>query len=311
VKPGSMNRLLPAFGLAFGLLSGLAPLAFAAPAEKAEKAAPSAPAPAARAVDTALSQSDAGRLLILGVLSRDPEAVKPYLVDSLRSEVTPEVIDALRSQVSWLYDMLGGDFREFMKGNRTFEDGAKAYYREYQMANVSETRAPLLVVQVLFPDSTLPQSVGIQVKSFLGNEKMISGAQTWKIEGRDIDIHSMVLAENAEGKFLAIQIHDPDTAALERERIGRIATPLIREAIARGYLDTAKAANDGVEVQKLVGTVFLRRDPNAGFIHARVAFRPEEYGMGGLEKALAAPADSAAAKPKPAPKAKAKAKKKK
>jgi hypothetical protein len=303
-----MKRLLPAFSLALGLLSGLAPLSFAAPAEKAKKAAPAVPVPvpvAARAPDSALSQSDAGRLLILGVLSRDPEAIKPYLVDSLRTEVTPEVIDALRSQISWLYDMLGGDFREFMRGTRTFEDGARVYYREYQMANVSDNRAPILVVQVLFPDSTVPQAVGLQVKSFLGSEKLISGAKTWKIEGREIDIHSMVLAENAEGKFLAILLHDPDTAALERERIGRIATPLIREAIARGYLDTAKAANDGVEVQKTVGTVFMRRDPNAGFIHARVAFRPEEYTAGGLEKALA-PADSAM--PKAAPKAKAKAK---
>lgn len=285
-------------GLSLGLALCLSAAPFAAP-EKATSPAPASAAASAAPIDTVLTQSQAGRALILGVLSRKVEAVTPYLIDSLRPDLTPEVMEGLRSQMGWLYDMIGGDFDESMRGTRTFEDGAKVFYREYVMSSTADRRAPLLVIQVLFPDSVQPRAVGLQVKSFLGGEKFISGAKVWKIDGREIEIHQMLLAENAEGKFLAIQIHDPDTAALDRDRIGRIATPLIREAIARGYLDSAKAANAGVDVQKTVGVVFLRRDPNAGFVHARVAFSPQEYAVGALEKLWAA-ADSAAAKPAPA-----------
>jgi hypothetical protein len=259
-----MKRLLAALALS-------ASAAFAAPK-----------GPAAKKTEPPLSQTDVGRKLIFSLLGANPDSVAANLEDSLRSQVTAEAVQGLRSQISWLYDILGGDFVEFFKGTRTFDDSSTAFYREYQMANAYNDRAPILLVQVFFADSLADKAMGIQVKSFLGNDKQITGPEIWKVEGKDVDIHSVIVVDAPEGPMLAVRLFDEDTAVLDRERVGRVATPVIREAIARGYLDSVRVTS-GKEPQSTIGTVFIRKDANQGFIHARVAFRPEEYAPGGLD----------------------------
>jgi hypothetical protein len=86
-----------------------------------------------------------------------------------------------------------------------------------------------------------------------------------------------------------VQFYDEDTAALTHGIVGQKGPALVREAIARGYLDSARTARTGKPLSKDVGVVFIRKDPQEGLVHVKVGFSPEEYAES-ADSATSAPA---------------------
>src|SRR5690606_28418104 len=98
---------------------------------------------------------------------------------------------------------------------------------------------------------------------FLGpREKRIAEAQSWTVDGDTVDIHAINLVETPQGPIMAIQFFDEDTAQSTRESVGRAGVALIREALARGYMDSAYAQMEsGQTLSAEIGVVYIRKDP--------------------------------------------------
>jgi len=259
-----------------------------APAPKLELTFPPPPDP--------LTQDYVSMKFIYALLAGQTDTLKTLFAPDVRPYVTEELTERLRSQFNWLYGMIGGDFEQFLTGGRD-----SAFFREYRLANESSDRSPLIVIQVVFPDSVKTELIGAQVKNFLGgNEKRLGEAQTWKIDGQDFDIHSVILAHLDTVSVLAIQFFDESKDTLSMESVKRIGVPLIKEAIARGFVDSARTKLGASKLADRVGVVFIRHDKRDGFGHYRIGYAPEDFG--GFPDAKAPGKKSKAPKAAPAKK---------
>jgi hypothetical protein len=249
-----------------------------------------------------LTQEYVANKFIYSLIAGQVDTLRPLFDPEVRPYVTDELAERLRGQVSWLYNMIQGEFEEFASGGND-----SSFFREYRLANESNKRAPLILVKVVFPDSVKTTLIGAQVKNFLsGNEKRLAGEQSWTIEGKTFDLHSVVLVKIDSGHVLAVQYYNDPPDSLTQESVLRIGAPLLREAVARGYVDSARAAIGGERLMERMGVVFMRKDPVEGFAHIPIGFDPEDFGgipeagtpKKGQTKTKATPAKKSPAKKK-------------
>lgn len=274
----SFRRLIPALFLTLGFTATLVPAQNAPggpqggppngppePAPRLELHFPPPPDP--------LTQDYVAKKFIYSLLAGQIDTLKPLFEEDVRPYITEPLVERMRSQISWLYGMIGGEFVELFTGGTD-----SMFFREYRFANETNDRSPLVVVHVVFRDSTDPTLIAAQVKNFLGgNEKRLAGAQTWEIGGQNFDIHSLVVVPVDSGSVLAIQFYDDTQDTLSQEMVNRIGIPIIREALARGYRDTALAVVEKPPLLDRIGVAFIRKDKRQGLMYARVGFAREDY----------------------------------
>ncbi len=241
-----------------------------------------APAPAP-AYDPKLPPAASGARLIQAFIAGDtPEQIAPYFEDEIRPQLTEELVAGFRSQLTWIASVLGDALALFSSGTRTLPDGSTEFFREYTFAREADHKHPMVVIQVMFADSLVNRASGAFVKTFVPNqnERPIGGGRTWTVEGRKVEIHSLQLVDFEEGYLFAIRIEDADTVPIEtREAAIPHVLPVVREAVARGWLDSARAATGGSPKPLLdeIGVHLVRTDPRMGYVHFRYTLGPDVY----------------------------------
>ena len=214
-----------------------------------------------------ISQEEAGKRLIHEILYGDSVSIAPYFEDSVATSLTKQTLGAIQGQINWLSRMIGDSLEQLTSGTHT--DTAHhetSFFREYRLANESNKRSPMLVVHLWFKDSVTNQAAGAFVKNFLENsEKKLDGEHTWEVEGKNVDINSIVLITFEPGSMLAIKVYDDDTTALDSLVSRRKAVPIIRKAIAEGWMEKAKAELHGGTLLPDAGVAFIRMDPRYGY----------------------------------------------
>jgi hypothetical protein len=269
--------------LAVAVATTLAVTLFSSPAFAAKKKKTAEPAPvvldsaaAAALADSVFraSQEFASQKFIYTLLAGDLDSLKVLFDEEVRDQVTNEVMEYMRGQDKLFYDMVQGDFELFGSGQRD-----SSFFREYRIANETNKRYPLIVIQVVFEDSLSTKLIGAEVKNFLGgNEKRISGEHSWTIGEKVYDIHSIVLIPLDSGSILAVQYFEDDTGKVNQDFVAAKGIPIVKELVARGFRDSALAVLEGKKLIDDVGVVFIRNDPLAGLVHIKVGFRPEDFG---------------------------------
>jgi len=227
----------------------------------------------------AIPQEEAGRRLIHEILHGDSASISMHFEDSVKTSLTKETLTAIQGQISWLSKMIGDTVEQLMSGihNDTIHHET-TFFREYRLANESNKRYPLIVIHIWFADSTTDKAAGAFVKSFLENsEKRIDGDQTWNVDGKNIDVNSIVLVEFKEGSMMAIKVYDDDTAQLDTARARVRGVPIIRKAIAEGVLTKAKAELQGKTLIENIGVAFIRKDPHYGYTQYKYGIASKDY----------------------------------
>jgi hypothetical protein len=252
--------------------------AFAAKKKKAADAETSAPVvlDSAAVADSIFrnSQEFASQKFIYTLLAGNLDSLKVLFVPEVRDQVTNEVMEYMRGQYKWFYDLVQGEFELFGSGQRD-----SSFFREYRIANETNKRYPLIVIQVVFEDSLATKLIGAEVKNFLGgNEKRLSGEHSWTIGEKVYDVHSIVLIPLDSGSILAVQYFENDTGKVDQDFVAAKGIPIVKELVARGFRDSAIAVLEGKRLLDDVGVVFIRNDPLAGMVHIKVGFRPEDFG---------------------------------
>jgi hypothetical protein len=239
-------------------------------------AAPETRAPEASAAP-ALTPDQVGIRAIQAILREQPmDSLFRFFDDSVRANLTPENID----QISWLPRFIGDTLELFMTGTQIMDStGRTAFFREYRFANESNRRAPLMIVHLFFADSTSPLIAGAYNKVFDNDTKnRIADAQVWKTPQGEIDVHSVSYVEFQEGVLPVMRVYDDfDTTSFDSAYAVAKAAPIIREAIARGFVKTIQAAKPGTKVVDRFGVAFIRQDPRRGYTQYSFALSPEEY----------------------------------
>jgi len=282
----------------WGAVAALSPLTYAKAAPVAAKAAAAAPAPS-------LSQEEVGRRAITGILREWPiDSLKPYFEEGAFEALTKENLDGFRGQIAWLPRFIGDSMVVFMTGTEIPDSaGRTAFFREYRFANESSKRAPLMLVHLYFADSTAPRILGAYNKVFDDDTRnRIADAQVWETPAGKIDVHSISYMEFPSGLLPIVRVFDEDTTELDSVRATEKASPVAREAIARGFLDQIQKAKPGAKLIPRFGVSLLRRDPHRGYTQIPIALFPSSYG--GKEDTAFAPASrpagAKAVKPTPA-----------
>ena len=268
----------------------LTPFPFAAamlltvPAFAADTAPPAISGPmTATTYEAGLSPAQAGARLVQAIIAGDPpEQIAPFFEESLGPSVTVEAIQGLRQQLTWMSDVLGDALQVFAQGSRPHEGGLRIHFREYRFANEMDKRHPLAVAQVMFSDSLTNKASGIFIKSFLreSGERRLSDGQVWKVGPRALQVHSIGVMELNSVFVLFVRVEDSDTTNLAtREAALPYTAPIAREAVAQGWLDSARAiiGDSPKPLIDEVGVLFIRVDPGHGYVHIRHTARADEY----------------------------------
>jgi hypothetical protein len=226
-----------------------------------------------------MSQEEAGENLILGILHGDSASAAPYLEEESRPRLNLETLKIIQSQINWLSRFIGDALEQFMTGTRIDSTGkVKAFFREYRLASESNKRSPLILIHVWFKDSTTNEASGIFVKTFLdASEKRIANEQTWEINGKPIDVNAIVMVNAKTGSLLAIEVFDDDTTKMDTALALRKGVPIIRKAIAEGFLEKVKQAAPGGILMEDIGVAFLRKEPHFGFAKVKYGFKAKDY----------------------------------
>ena len=226
-----------------------------------------------------ISQEEVGVRLIHELTRGDTESVSKYFEDSVKVYLTQEVFNSINGQITWLSRLIGDTVEQFMTGTQIAKNGETAFFREYRLANESNKRAPLIVIHLWFKDSTFNLAAGGFVKTFLENsEKRLDGDQTWKIDGKNVDIHSVVLIDFNEGGMLAVKVYDDeDTTDLDSNRVNVKGVPIAKEAIARGLVAKAKEELKEKKLVESIGVAFIRKDPHFGYTHYKYGISSSHF----------------------------------
>jgi hypothetical protein len=281
------------------LFSGLL-LTFSLAGAKAKPAPKSQPV-----VAPVLTQDEVSIRAIQGILRELPvDSLRGYFGDSVQSSLTEENIKGFREQIGWLPRFIGDSVELFMTGTQQMDSaGRMAFFREYRFANESNKRAPLMLVHLFYQDSTSTKIDGAYNKLFDGDTKnRIADAQVWNTPNGDVDVHSVSYLEFEKGILPVIRVYDDfDTTSFDSLYTVVKGAPIIREAIARGFLAKIKAAKPGAPMMDAFGIAFLRKDPARGYMQYSFSLKTEEYDPAGAAKKASAK-KPAAKKPTTPPK---------
>jgi hypothetical protein len=259
-----------------------------------------------------MSQEERGKNLAWALMSGDSGIIASYFDDSVKANLTKDKIKKIQSQITWLSKLIGDSLDQFMTGMHRDSLGRdRMFFREYRLGTEINKRAPLIVIHVLYKDSTTTLSAGVFVKTFLeDSEKRLASDLTWTINGKKVDVHSVTLIHLQPGDILAVKVFDDDTTTLDSATIKRKGIPIAREAVAQGFLVKAKAAVQGKTLLPAIGVAFLRKDPHLGYSQFKYGIAQEEYlnaaQLDSLKKtkprlAMPATVPAAVSGPKPAP----------
>ncbi len=117
------------------------------------------------------------------------------------------------------------------------------------------------------------------MKTFLeDSEKRLAGDTTWKVGGKNVDINSVILLPLKEGSILAVKVYDDsDTTTLTPEIAREKGIPILREAVAQGFMKKAKDQLQGKTLLNGAGIAFIRKDPHRGYMQFKYGLAPEDY----------------------------------
>lgn len=228
-----------------------------------------------------MSQEMRGENLAWALMSGDSTIVASYFDDSVKANLSKKTIVKIQSQITWLSKLIGDSLEQFMTGMHLDSTGhERMFFREYRLANEINKRAPLIVIHVLYKDSTTTLSSGVFVKTFLeDSEKRLASDLTWNVNGKKVEVYAVTLIEFQKGDMLAIKVYDDDTSKVDKTKLTQKSVPIVREAIAQGFLGKAKSQLNGKPLLDGIGVAFIRKDPHFGFVQVKFGVGPEDYGL--------------------------------
>ena len=122
----------------------------------------------------------------------------------------------------------------------------------------------------------LPQSTSSRVSTCSGEEIELEKEQTWLVNGQTADVNELALVLDSSTALFAINVWDEEARGITRQRAKEKAIPIIKYAIANGYLPKAEqgARQAKRKLADGIGVAFIQPGTHGGF---RVIVAPADY----------------------------------
>lgn len=234
---------------------------------------------AARTFMTALFNRDYNQAWTL----IDPEVQKNITLENLAQSA--KMTDSLARGLGF-----GQELLEFMRGFRTYQNGQTLWVYTYKFrGDVSKGMLPSAMIDIAFKDrqttliygfapkfSARSQPTSAYISTSSGEEITLEKEQTWLIEGKTVKVNELALVLDNSNALFAIKVWDEEAHGITKQRAKEKAIPIIKYAIANGYLPKAErgASQAKRKLSEGIGVAFIQPGTNGGF---RVIVAPADY----------------------------------
>lgn len=213
----------------------------------------------------------------------DPEVQKKIMLETLVQSA--KMTDSLARGLGF-----GQELLEFMRGFRTYQNGQTIWVYTYKFkADVTKGMMPSAVLDIAFKDQqstliygfapkfyNLPRSTSTYISTSSGEEITLEKEQKWLIEGKTVKVNEVALVLDNSNALFAIKVWDEEAHGITQQRAKEKAIPIIKYAIANGYLPKAErgASQAKRKLSEGIGVAFIQPGTNGGF---RVIVAPADY----------------------------------
>lgn len=211
----------------------------------------------------------------------DPDTQKNTTVDNL-------------AQVAKATDSLskgfGQELLELMRGFRTYQTGQPIWVYTYKFkADVTKGMMPSAVLDIAFKDRqttlicgfapkfyALSQPTSTRVSTSSGEEITLENEQKWLIAGKTVHVNELTLVLDNVSALFAIKVWDEEARGISQQRAREKAIPIVKYAIANGYLPKAEqgASQAKRKLSEGIGVAFIQPGTHGGF---RIIIPPADY----------------------------------
>jgi predicted RNA-binding protein with PIN domain len=210
----------------------------------------------------------------------EPEVQKKITVETLKTAAKP--LDELALQ-------FGKELIPFMYGYRTYQNGQSLFVHTYKFkTDVSKGIASALV-DVVFRDaqattvsafltkfSAVPSQNPNQISTSTGQEVTLEKEQQWLVEGKAVSVNELALILDNTTALFAIKVWDEEAKGITQQRAKEKAIPIVKYAIANGYLPKAELGASQAKRKLLegIGVAFIQPGTHGGY---RIIIAPADY----------------------------------
>ncbi|MVM28460.1 hypothetical protein GO755_00345 [Spirosoma sp. HMF4905] len=215
----------------------------------------------------------------------DPEAQKATPLEQF-SQVAKK-IDSVAKGLGF-----GQEIMEFMRGFRTYQTGQTIWVYTYKFkADVSKGMMPSAMIDIAFKDKQTTLVYGIipkfpalsqsrptsnYISTYSGKEITLENEQKWQIEGKAVNVNELALVLDNTNALFAIKVWDEEAKGITQQRAKEKAIPIVKYAIANGYLPKAEqgASQAKRKLSEGIGVAFIQPGTQGGY---RIIIAPAEY----------------------------------
>lgn len=186
----------------------------------------------------------------------------------------------------------GQELLEFMRGFRTYQNGQTIWVYTYKFkGDVSKGMLPSAMIDIAFKDRQTTLVYGIipkfpalsqsrptsnYISTSSGEEVSLEKEQKWLIEDKAINVNELALVLDKTTAQFAIKVWDEDAKGISPQRAKEKAIPIVKYAIANGYLPKAEqgASRANRKLMEGIGVAFIQPGTHGGY---RIIIAPAEY----------------------------------
>lgn len=243
------------------------------------------PAPPAQAAQ----QDQAARTFMTALLEEEYSQAWNLLDPEIQKKVTVETLKTAAKPFDELALRFGKELIPFMWGYETSQNGQSVLIYTYKFrSDVSKGIASALI-NVVFRDAQAMAILGFlpkvsvsspanpnQVSTSSGEEVSLEKEQQWLIEGKTVNVNELALVLENTAALFAIKVWDEEAKGITQQRAREKAIPIVKYALANGYLPKAERGASQAKRKLLegIGVAFIQPGTQGGF---RVIIPPADY----------------------------------
>ncbi|UFH53926.1 hypothetical protein [Spirosoma sp. KNUC1025] len=232
-------------------------------------------------------QDHAARSFITALLDKDYTHALSLLEPEGQKAMTVEEIQKVGKALEELVAQYGKEMLLFMKGFRTYQNGKTLSMYTYKFKSDVTKGIAAVLIDVAFKNA---QSVAImgflpkyaaspnstQISTSPGQEVSLEKEQEWLVGNKTIQVNEIALVLDDRLALFAIKVMDDSASTITEQQAKAKAIPIVKYAIAHGYLQKAEvgASQSKRQLLEAIGVAFIKPGTRGGY---RVQILPGEY----------------------------------
>lgn len=239
-------------------------------------------------------QDQAARTFMTAIFSGDYKQAWDLFEPEVKKDTPLEKFSQIAKKIDSVAKGLGfgQELMEFMRGFRTYQTGQTIWVYTYKFkADVSKGMLPSAMIDIAFkarqttliygiapkfPSLSRVQPTSSYISTSSGKEMTLENEQKWLIKGETVHVNELALVLDNTNALFAIKVWDEEATGITQQRAKEKAIPIVKYAIANGYLPKAEQGASRAKRKLLegIGVAFIQPGTHWGY---RIIITPADY----------------------------------